>query len=293
MYNADKYVFRYTLDSSASRTRNIDTEEAMAEGLLAGKRGIVTGVANERSIAWGCAKACAQQGASLAFSYLGDAQEKRVRALLEEISDPLCFPCDVTDDDQIAAFFSSIREEWNSIDFLIHSVAFADRDDLKGRFIDTPRKNFALALDISAYSLVALAKAAEDLFPETGGSIMAMSYYGAEKVMPKYNVMGVAKAALEASARYLANDLGPSNIRVNCLSAGPIRTLSSAAFPGFREMLRVTKAASPLRRNVTQDDVAQSALYLLSDLSSGVTGQTIYVDAGYSILGMFSSEEQS
>ena len=264
----------------------------MSEGLLAGKRGVVTGVANDRSIAWGCAKACAEAGASLAFTYLGDAQEKRVKALLEEIPGALCFPCDATDDDQIAAFMTNLRGEWDSLDFLIHSIAYAERDDLKGRFVDTPRKNFALALDISAYSLVALANAAEDLFPQTGGSIIAMTYYGAEKVLPNYNVMGVAKAALEASARYLASDLGPKNIRVNCLSAGPIRTLSSAAFPGFREMLRVTEAAAPLKRNVTQDDVARSALYLLSDLASGVTGQTLYVDAGYSILGMFDPGEK-
>lgn len=264
----------------------------MTEGLLAGKRGIVTGVANDKSIAWGCAKACAEHGASLAFTFLGEAQEKRVRALLSELPDSYCFPCDVTDDAQIAEFFGNVRQEWGSIDFLIHSVAYAERDDLKGRFVDTPRDHFALALDISAYSLVALTKASEGLFPETGGSIIAMTFQGAEKVFPKYNIMGVAKAALEASARYLANDLGPQNIRVNCLSAGPIRTLSSAAFPGFREMLRVTEASAPLRRNVTQDDVARTALYLLSDLSSGVTGQTIHVDAGYSILGMFGNPEQ-
>ena len=263
----------------------------MPDKLLAGKRGVVTGVANDRSIAWGCAKACAEHGASLAFSFLGEAQEKRVKALLKELPDALCIPCDVTKDEEIAAFFAEIESEWGQIDFLIHSVAYADRDDLKGRYIDTPRDHFALALDISAYSLVALAKGAEDLFPDTGGSIVAMTYYGAEKVMPKYNVMGVAKAALEASARYLANDLGPKNIRVNCISAGPVRTLSSAAFPGFRNMLRVTEAMSPLRRNITQEDVGKTAVYLLSDLSSGVTGEVIHVDSGYNLLGMFADAE--
>ena len=263
----------------------------MTEKLLAGKRGVVTGVANERSIAWGCAKKCAEHGASLAFSYLGEAQEKRVRSLLETLPDALCAPCDVTEDTEIDSFFEGIRSEWGRIDFLIHSVAYADREDLKGRYIDTPRDHFALALDISAYSLVALAKGAEDLFPESGGSIVAMTYYGAEKVMPKYNVMGVAKAALEASARYLANDLGPKNIRVNCISAGPVRTLSSAAFPGFRNMLRVTETMSPLRRNITQEDVGKTAVYLLSDLSSGVTGEVIHVDSGYNLLGMFADAE--
>ncbi len=263
----------------------------MPDKLLAGKRGVVTGVANDRSIAWGCAKACAEHGASLAFSFLGEAQEKRVKALLKELPDALCIPCDVTKDEEIASFFGEIKSEWGQIDFLIHSVAYADRDDLKGRYIDTPRDHFALALDISAYSLVALAKGAEDLFPDAGGSIVAMTYYGAEKVMPKYNVMGVAKAALEASARYLANDLGPKNIRVNCISAGPVRTLSSAAFPGFRNMLRVTEAMSPLRRNITQEDVGKTAVYLLSDLASGVTGEVIHVDSGYNLLGMFADAE--
>lgn len=264
----------------------------MADKLLAAKRGVVTGVANDRSIAWGCAKMCAEHGASLAFSYLGAAQEKRVRALIEELPGALCIPCDVTKDEEIASFFETIGSEWGALDFLIHSVAYADREDLKGRYIDTSRNNFAMALDISAYSLVALAKGAEGLFNESGGSIVAMTYYGAEKVMPNYNVMGVAKAALEASARYLANDLGPKNIRVNCVSAGPIRTLSSAAIPGFRNMLRVNAAVSPLRRNVTQEEVAKTTLYLLSDLSSGVTGEVVHVDSGYNLLGMFGAEEE-
>lgn len=263
----------------------------MAEGILAGKRGVVLGIANERSIAWACAKACAAQGASLAVNYLGDAQEKRVRKLLEDIPGARCFPCDVSSDEEIAAFFKSIADEWDSIDFLIHSVAYADREDLKGRYVDTARDNFKMALDISAYSLVAVSKAAEAMFPEAGGSIVTMTYYGAEKVMPKYNVMGVAKAALEASARYLANDLGPQGIRVNCISAGPVRTLSSAAFPGFRGMLRVTEESAPLRRNITQDEVASTAVFLVSDMASGITGEVVHVDAGYNTLGMFGGEE--
>ncbi len=264
----------------------------MSQSLLAGKRGIITGVANERSIAWACALACRVHGAELAFTYLGDAQEKRVRALLDQqVPGALAAPCDVTKDGDIAAYFDFIREQWGRVDFLVHSIAFADREDLKGRYVDTPRDRFALALDISAYSLVALARAAEPLFPESGGSIAAMTYYGAEKVIPKYNVMGVAKAALEASARYLAHDLGPRNIRVNCISAGPLRTLSSAAFPGFRQMLRLTEQVAPLRRNVTQDDVANSCVYLVSELSSGVTGEIVHVDSGYHTLGMAAPEE--
>lgn len=264
----------------------------MTSTLLAGKRGIVTGVANERSIAWACALACQAHGAELAFTYLGDAQEKRVKSLLAESApNALAAPCDVTKDDEIAGYFEFIREKWGRVDFLIHSVAYADREDLKGRYVDTPRDHFSMALDISAYSLVALARAAEPLFPESGGSIAAMTYYGSEKVIPKYNVMGVAKAALEASARYLAQDLGPRGIRVNCISAGPLRTLSSAAFPGFRQMLRLTEQVAPLRRNITQDDVANSCVYLLSELGSGVTGEVLHVDSGYHVLGMAAPEE--
>jgi len=265
----------------------------MTSSLLAGKRGIVTGVANDRSIAWACAQACRAQGAELAFTYLGESQEKRVNALIgEHVSGALLHPCDVSKDEDIAAYFDFIQSEWGTIDFLIHSVAYAERDDLKGRFVDTPRDHFALALDISAYSLTALARAAERFFPETGGSIVAMTYYGAEKVLPKYNVMGVAKAALEASARYLAADLGPKGVRVNCISAGALRTLSSAAFPGFRDMLRLTETVAPMRRTIEQTDVANAALYLLSDLSTNVTGEVLHVDAGYHVLGMTSTEQE-
>ena len=261
----------------------------MPEGLLAGKRGVILGVANERSIAWGCAKACAQQGAELAFNYLGDAQEKRVRNLLGGLASPLCFPCDVSEDDDIASFFAEIKSKWQRIDFIVHSIAFADREDLKGRFLDTPRKNFAMALDISAYSLVAVVQQAEELLSD-GASIVTMSYYGAEKVIPRYNVMGVAKAALEASVRYLASDLGARGIRVNAISAGPIRTLSSSAVPGLRHKLSNAEQVAPLGRNVTQDEVGNSAVYLLSSLASGVTGEIHYVDCGYNTQGMFVDE---
>ena len=258
--------------------------------LLEGKRGIITGVANERSIAWGCAQACAEQGAELIFTYLGEAQEKRVRKLLETLPGATCFPCDVTKDEDIAAFFGEVRGQWDRLDFLVHSIAFADKDDLTGRFINTSRANYQMALDISAYSLLGLSREAEPLMT-SGGSIVAMTYYGAEKVMPHYNVMGVAKATLEATAKYLASDMGPNNIRVNCVSAGPVRTLSSAAISGFKTMLRTTADNAPLRRNITQAEVANSTVYLLSDLSSGVTGEVHHVDSGYNILGMFAVDE--
>ncbi|MFP6582288.1 MAG: enoyl-ACP reductase [Candidatus Hydrogenedentota bacterium] len=258
--------------------------------LLEGKRGIITGVANERSIAWGCAKACAEQGAELIFTYLGDAQEKRVRKLLEGLPSATCHPCDVTSDDDITAFFGEVKNRWDSLDFLVHSIAFADKDDLSGRFLNTSRDNYHMAIDISAYSLLGLAREAEALMTN-GGSIVAMTYYGAEKVMPHYNIMGVAKSTLEATAKYLAADLGPASIRVNCVSAGPVRTLSSAAISGFKMMLRKTADNAPLRRNISQDEVAQSTLYLLSDMSSGVTGEVHHVDSGYNILGMFAGEE--
>lgn len=258
--------------------------------LLEGKRGIITGVANERSIAWGCAQACAEQGAELMFTYLGDAQEKRVRKLLETLPGAACFPCDVTKDEEIAAFFGEVKSQWDSLDFLIHSIAFADREDLSGRFLDTSRSNYHMAIDISAYSLLGLAREAAPLM-RNGGSIVAMTYYGSEKVMPHYNIMGVAKATLETTAKYLASDLGPSNIRVNCVSAGPVRTLSSAAIPGFKKMLRTTANNAPLRRNISHAEVANSTVYLLSDLSSGVTGEVHHVDSGYNILGMFAADE--
>lgn len=258
----------------------------MAGDLLAGKRGVIFGVVNERSIAWACAEACWAEGASLVLNYFGDAQEKRVRKLLADRPDTPLHPCDVSKDGEIKAFFNAVRDRWDSIDFIIHSVAYADRGDLTGRFIDTSRNNFAMAVDVSAYSLVALAREAEGLFTN-GGSIVAMTYYGAEKVMPSYNVMGVAKATLEASSRYLAYELGEKGVRVNCISAGPLRTLSSAAIPGFRDMLAVNKEVVPLKRNVEQSDVADAAVYLLSDKSTAVTGEVLHVDCGYNIMGAY------
>ena len=259
-------------------------------GLLAGKRGVVLGVANDRSIAWGAAQAALSAGAKLAFNYLGPAQEKRVRALLADNKDALIVPCDVTKDEEIDAFFSAVKGAWDGLDFVIHSVAYCEKECLHGKFIDTQRAHFAQALDVSAYSLVGVARAAAPLMAQ-GGSIVCMSYYGAEKVVPKYNVMGVAKAALEASARYLAEDLGPRGVRVNVVSAGPIKTLSASAIPGFKTMLDAATRFAPLRRNITQEDIARSTLYLLCDLSSGVTGETLHVDGGYSILGMFNETE--
>jgi enoyl-[acyl-carrier protein] reductase I len=256
------------------------------QGLLTGKRGVVLGVANDKSIAWGCAQAAAAAGARMAFNFLGPAQEKRVRGLLADSPDALILPCDVTKDDEVDAFFAAIKSAWDGLDFVIHSVAYCEKDCLRDKFVNTSRAHFAQALDVSAYSLVSVARAAAPLMT-AGGSIICMSYYGAEKVVPKYNVMGVAKAALEASARYLAEDLGPQGVRVNSLSAGPIRTLSASAIPGFKTMLESASRYAPLRRNVTQEDIARSALYLLSDLSSGVTGETLHVDSGYSVLGMF------
>lgn len=259
----------------------------MSEKVLSGKRGVVLGVANEKSIAWGCAQACAAHGAQLAFNYLNESLERRVRKLVDEsMPGSLVLPCNVQKDEEIASFFASIASSWGSIDFVIHSIAFAEKEDLRDQFVTTSRSNFALALDISAYSLVAVAREAAPLMT-SGGGIVAMSYYGAEKIVPRYNVMGVAKAALEASARYLAWDLGAKKIRVNCISAGPIRTLSASAIPGMRLMLDVTEKYSPLHCNVTPEDVGRSTVYLVSDLSSGVTGEVIHVDSGYHAMGMY------
>lgn len=258
-------------------------------GLLSGKRGVVLGIANDKSIAWACARECAAHGAELIFSYL-PILEKRVRKLAEEIPGTQVFPCDVTKDDEVHAFFDSVKQSWGTLDFIIHSVAYADREDLKDKFVTTNRSNFAMALDVSAYSLVAAAREAAGLFT-SGGSIVTMTYYGGEKVVPRYNVMGVAKAALEMSARYLAHDLGPQGIRVNCISAGPLRTLSSSAIAGMRKMLEVTENSAPLRRNITAEEVARTAVYLISELSSGVTGEVVHVDSGYNIMGMYAPPE--
>lgn len=263
----------------------------MGNGILAGKRGLVMGVANDKSIAWACAQACAAQGAELKFNYVGEALQKRVGKLIDEhMPSATMGPCDVTKDEEIEQFFAWVKEDWDRVDFMIHSIAFAERDDLKDKFVTTPRANFAMALDISAYSLVALTREVAPLMTD-GGSIVTMTYYGAEKVMPRYNVMGVAKAALESSARYLAYDMGPQGIRVNCISAGPLKTLSASAISGMRKMFSRYNEVTPLKRGLEADEVAQSAVYLLSDLSSAVTGEVLHVDCGYHAMGMFGLDE--
>ncbi len=258
---------------------------ANGNGLMAGKRGLILGVANNRSIAWGIAKACAAQGAELALTYQGDALKKRVEPLAEELGAIVAGHCDVTDLGSVDAVFETLRQKWGRLDFLVHAVAFSDKDELTGRYVETSRENFLRSMDISVYSLTAVAKRAEPLMTE-GGSIVTLTYYGAEKVMPHYNVMGVAKAALEASVRYLAVDLGSNNIRVNAISAGPIKTLAASGIGDFRYILRWNEYNSPLKRVVTIDEVGDSALYLLSNLSRGVTGEVLHVDSGYHVVGM-------
>ncbi|MCB0033434.1 MAG: enoyl-ACP reductase [Anaerolineales bacterium] len=253
--------------------------------LLEGKKALIFGIANKHSIAWGIAQAFADHGAELGFSYGIPQLEKRVMPLAAELGVDFVEKCDVTSDEEIQTVFEKAAERFGQIDILVHSVAFAKQEDLNGRFIDTSRDGFAMAMDISAFSLIALAQHARPLM-RNGGSIMSMTYYGAEKAVPHYNVMGVAKAALEANTRYLALDLGIENIRVNAISAGPIKTLAAAGISGFRKMLSYTETRTPLRRNVDQDEVGRTAVYLASELSSGVTGEVIYVDAGYNILGM-------
>ena len=253
--------------------------------LFDGKRVLVFGVANERSIAWGISEAMHKHGARMAFTFAGEALEKRVRPLAESVGAELVSQCDVTNDQQIESVFAEVGSKWGGIDVLIHAVAFANREDLEGTYLNTSRDGFKLALDVSAYSLVALSRQAAPLM-QSGGSVLTLSYYGSEKVVAGYNVMGVAKAALEASVRYLAADLGPQNIRVNAISAGPIKTLAAAGIKGFKSILHVVEEKAPLRRNVTQDDVAKTALFLCSDLGSGVTGEVLHVDSGYNILGI-------
>ena len=259
----------------------------MAEpsGLMSGKRGLIMGLANSRSIAWGIAKACADAGAEIALTYQGDALKKRVEPLAEQIGGKVVGHCDVTDTASIDAVFAKLEDMWGGIDFLVHAIGFSDKDELTGRYVETSADNFRKTMDISVYSFTALAQRAEKLMPN-GGSLLTMTYYGAEKVMPHYNVMGVAKAALEASVRYLAVDLGPKNIRVNAVSAGPIRTLAASGIGDFRYILKWNEYNSPLRRTVTIDEVGQSALYLLSDMSKGVTGEVHHVDSGYHTVGM-------
>lgn len=253
--------------------------------LMAGKRGLITGVANNRSIAWGIATACHAQGAEIALTYQGDMILKRVAPLAEKIGTEHVLPCDVTDNASVDAVFAKLQESWGSLDFLVHAIAFSDKAQLDGRYVDTTEENFTQTMLISCYSLTALASRAEPLM-KNGGSILTLTYYGAQKVMPHYNVMGVAKAGLEASVRYLAADLGKQNIRVNAISAGPIKTLASSAIADFRYILKWNEYNSALRRTVTNDDVGAAGLYLLSDLSRGVTGEIHHVDAGYHIQGM-------
>ncbi len=258
--------------------------------VLQGRKGLIMGVANNRSIAWGIARACAEAGAELAFTYQGEALKKRVQPLADELGVKLLMECDVTSDESLDAVFDELKAAWGTLDFVVHAIAFSDKDELKGRYADTTRANFAQTMDISVYSFTAVAKHAEALMPE-GGSLLTLSYYGAEKWVPHYNVMGVAKAALEASVRYLAADLGPGGIRVNAISAGPIRTLAAAGISGFRMMLDWNEKNAPLRKNVTIDEVGTAALFLLSDLSSGITGEIMHVDAGYNIIGMRALDE--
>lgn len=252
---------------------------------LEGKRGLVMGVANDRSIAWGISKAAHEAGAELAFTYQGEALLKRVQPLADSIGAEIVLPCDVTDESSIDAAFAEIEAKWGKIDFVVHGIAFSDKNELDGLYVDTSRDNFLKTMDISVFSFTSVAKRAANLMKE-GGSLVTLTYYGAEQVMPHYNVMGVAKAALEASVKYLANDLGPKNIRVNAISAGPIKTLAASGIGDFRAILKWNELNSPLRRNVTIEDVGRSGLFLLSDLGSGVTGETLHVDSGYHTVGM-------
>ena len=257
----------------------------MSNGLMAGKRGLIMGLANDKSIAWGIAQACADAGAELAFSYQGEALMKRVGPLAEQLGSDIVLPCDVADGASIDALFAALGERWDNLDFIVHAIGFSDKNELRGRYVDTSKDNFTMTMDISVYSFTAVMQRAEKMM-KNGGSAVTLTYYGAERIMPHYNVMGVAKAALEASVRYLAEDLGKDGIRVNAISAGPIKTLAASGIGDFRYIMKWNEYNSPLRRNVTIEDVGKSALYLLSDLGSGVTGETHHVDAGYHVVGM-------
>ncbi len=252
---------------------------------MQGKRGLIMGLANDKSLAWGIAKKLHEQGAELAFSYQGDALAKRVRPLAEQLGSDFLIDCDVADMDALDKAFDELKARWETIDFVVHAIGFSDKTQLRGRYYDTTLDNFLMTMNISAYSLVAVTKRAREMMP-SGGSILTLTYYGAEKVVPHYNVMGVAKAALETSVKYLANDCGPENIRVNAISAGPIQTLAARGIGDFSYIMKWNELNSPLRRNVTIEDVGGSALYFLSDLASGVTGEIHHVDAGYNLVGM-------
>ncbi|MFN3661757.1 enoyl-ACP reductase FabI [Yoonia sp.] len=257
----------------------------MSSQLMQGKRGLIMGLANDKSIAWGIAKALAEAGAELAFSYQGEAVKKRVEPLARSVGSDLILPCDVGDEASIDDLFATVAQKWGKLDFIVHAIGFSDKSELRGRYVDTSRSNFAMSMDISVYSFTAVVQRAEKLMTD-GGSCLTLTYYGAEKVMPHYNVMGVAKAALEASVRYMAEDLGKKNIRVNAISAGTIKTLAASGIGDFRLIMKWNEYNSPLRRTVTQEEVGKSALYLLSDLSSAVTGEILHVDSGYHVVGM-------
>jgi enoyl-[acyl-carrier protein] reductase I len=256
-----------------------------AAQMMAGKKGLVMGVANERSIAWGIAKACHEQGAKVAFTFQGEALEKRVRPLANSLGAEIIVPCDVTNAASIDATFSELEKKWGGIDFLVHAIAFSNKDELRGRYLETSPENFQLTMNVSCYSFTAVAQRAVPLM-KNGGSLLTLTYYGAERVIPHYNVMGVAKAALEASVRYLAADLGEQKIRVNAISAGPIKTLAFAGINDGRYILKWNELNSPLKRNITQEEVGNAALYLLSDLGTGMTGEIMHVDGGYHVVGM-------
>ena len=257
----------------------------MTSNLMDGKRGLIMGLANDKSIAWGIAKACAGAGAELCFSYQGDALKKRVEPLAAELGSDFVVPCDVGDEASVDALFAEIEKRWGKLDFIVHAIGFSDKNELRGRYVDTSRQNFLMSMDISVYSFTSVVKRAAPLMTD-GGSCLTLTYYGAEKVMPHYNVMGVAKAALEASVRYLAEDLGKDGIRVNAISAGTIKTLAASGIGDFRLIMRWNEYNAPLRRTVTQDEVGKSALYLLSDMGSAVTGEVHHVDSGYHVVGM-------
>ena len=257
----------------------------MSNKLMHGKRGLIMGMANDKSIAWGIAKACADAGADLCFSYQGEALKKRVGPLAEQVGSEYMIECDVGKSNDLNSLFASIEDKWGALDFLVHAIGFSDKAELRGRYVDTSHENFSMTMDISVYSFTAIAQRAEKLMPN-GGSMLTLTYYGAEQVMPHYNVMGVAKAALEASVKYLAEDLGRDGIRVNAISAGPIKTLAASGIGDFRYIMKWNELNSPLRRNVNIEEVGKSGLYLLCDLSSGVTGEVLHVDAGYHVVGM-------
>ncbi len=258
----------------------------LQNGLMSGKRGLIMGVANDHSLAWGISQVLARQGAELAFTYQGDALKRRVEPLAQSLNSSIILPCDVSEDDDVENVFHELGKKWDNVDFVLHAIGFSDKDELKGKYVHTSRGNFLRTMDISCYSFTSVCQKALPLMQEKGGSLLTLTYYGAERVMPHYNVMGPAKAALEASVRYLAVDLGEYNIRVNALSAGPVKTLAASGIGDFRYILKWNQYNSPLRRNVTLDEIGQSGLYLLSELSSAVSGETHHVDCGYHVVGM-------